>query len=75
MYRVLKRSCKCAIVIGNNRYKLDGDYAVVKNDQVLREMALMLGFKEDRTIVRQLEKSQAGMIRCDSILILEKPSF
>jgi len=75
MYRVLKRSCKCAIVIGNNRYKLDGDYAVVKNDQVLREMALMLGFKEDRTIVRQLEKSQAGMIRCESILILEKPSF
>jgi hypothetical protein len=34
----------------------------------------MLGFKEDRTIVRELEKSQAGMIRYESVLILEKPS-
>jgi DNA modification methylase len=74
MYRVLKPSSKCAIVIGNNHYKLDGNYAVVKNDQVLKEMALMLGFREDRTVVRELEKSQAGMIRYESILILEKPS-
>ena len=73
MYRVLKRPSKCVIVIGNNHYKLDGNYAVVKNDAVLKEMALMLGFREDRTIVRELEKSQAGMIRYESILILEKP--
>jgi hypothetical protein len=73
MYRVLKRPSKCVIVIGNNHYKLDGNYAVVKNDEVLKEMALMLGFREDRTIVRELEKSQAGMIRYESILILEKP--
>jgi DNA modification methylase len=74
MYRVLKRSSKCVIIIGNNHYKLDGNYAVVKNDELLKEMALMLGFKEDRTIVRELEKSQAGMIRYESVLILEKPS-
>jgi tRNA G10 N-methylase Trm11 len=72
MYRVLKRPSKCVIVLGNNHYKLDGNYAVVKNDEVLKEMALMLGFREDRTIVRELEKSQAGMIRYESILILEK---
>jgi DNA modification methylase len=74
MYRVLKRGSKCVIIIGNNHYKLDGNYAVVKNDEVLKEMALILGFKIDRTIVRELEKSQAGMIRYESILILEKSS-
>jgi len=74
MQRVLKRGSKCVIVIGNNHYKLDGNYAIVKNDEVLKEMALTLGFQEDRTIIRELEKSQAGMIRYESILILEKPS-
>ena len=74
MYRVLKRGSKCVIIIGNNHYKVDGSYAVVRNDEILKEMALMLGFKEDRTIVRELEKSQAGMIRYESVLILEKPS-
>jgi tRNA G10 N-methylase Trm11 len=75
MYRVLRRPSKCVIVIGNNHYKMDGNYRVVKNDEVLREMALTLGFQEDRIIVRELEKSQAGMIRCESILILEKTSL
>jgi tRNA G10 N-methylase Trm11 len=74
MYRVQKRGSKCVIIIGNNHYKLDGNYVVVKNDEVLKAMALTLGFQEDRTIVRELEKSQAGMIRHESILILEKPS-
>lgn len=74
MYRVLRRPSKCAVVIGNNHYKMNGNYAVVKNDEVIKDMALMLGFREDRTIVRELEKSQAGMIRDESILILEKPS-
>ena len=74
MYRVLKCGSKCVIIIGNNHYKVDGSYAVVRNDEILKKMALMLGFKEDRTIVRELEKSQAGMIRYESVLILEKPS-
>lgn len=74
MHRVLKPGSKCVIIIGNNHYKLDGNYAVVKNDEILKEMALMLGFREDRIIVRELEKSQAGMIRYESVLILEKPS-
>jgi DNA modification methylase len=74
MYRVLKHGSKCVVIIGNNHYKVDGSYAVVRNDEILKKMALMLGFKEDRTIVRELEKSQAGMIRHESVLILEKPS-
>lgn len=73
MHRVLKRGSKCAIVIGNNHYKLDGNYAVVKNDDVLKQMAAAVGFQEDKVIIRELEKSQAGMIRYESILILEKP--
>jgi len=74
MHRVLKHDSRCVIVIGNNSYKLNGDYATVKNDIILKQMALEIGFVENKTIVRELEKSQAGMIRYESILILEKPA-
>jgi DNA modification methylase len=74
MYRVLKRGSKCVIVIGNNSYRCNGNLFVVKNDEILKEMALGAGFKEDTTISRELEKSQAGMIRRESVLILEKPT-
>jgi DNA modification methylase len=72
MHRVMKHGSKCAIIIGNNHYKLDNDYVEVKNDEVLKQMALTMGFKEDRIITRELEKTRAGMIRYESILILEK---
>jgi len=72
MHRVLRKGAKCAIVIGNNHYKLDSDYDEVKNDEVLKQMAFSIGFREDRTITRELEKTRAGMIRKESILILEK---
>lgn len=72
MHRVLKKGAKCAIVIGNNRYKLDSDSEEVKNDEILKQMAFTIGFREDRTITRELEKTRAGMIRKESILILEK---
>jgi tRNA G10 N-methylase Trm11 len=73
MHRVLKHGAKCAIIVGNNHYKLDGKYAEVKNDDILKQAAQTLGFKEDKTITRELEKTRAGMIRSESILILEKP--
>lgn len=72
MYRVMKIGSKCVIIIGNNHYKLDSEYREVKNDAVLKQMALDMGFKEDRTITRELEKTRSGMIRHESILILEK---
>jgi len=72
MHRIMKNGSKCAIVIGNNHYKLDSEYAEVKNDEVLKQMALALGFTEDLTITRELEKTRAGMIRYESILILKK---
>jgi DNA modification methylase len=74
MHRVMKKGSKCAIIIGNNHYKLDSDYKEVRNDDILKKMAESIGFKEDRTIIRVLEKSRAGMIRYESILILSKPS-
>jgi len=74
MHRVMKKGSKCAIVIGNNHYKLDSNYKEVKNDEILKEMAVSIGFKEDRAVTRELEKTQAGMIRYESILILEKSS-
>jgi hypothetical protein len=73
MYRVMKNGSKCVIIIGNNHYKVDKDYVEVKNDEVLKQLALALGFKEDKTIVREIEKTRAGMIRYESILILKKP--
>lgn len=73
MHRVMKKGSKCVIIIGNNHFKVDKNYVEVKNDEVLKEIALDLGFREDKTIVRTLEKTQTGMIRYESILILEKP--
>jgi tRNA G10 N-methylase Trm11 len=72
MFRVMKKGSKCAIIIGNNHFKLDNKYVEVKNDDILKQMALAIGFKEDRKITRELEKTRAGMIRYESILILEK---
>ena len=71
MHRVMKKGSKCAVIIGNNHYKVDNEYREVKNDNILKQMALDIGFNEDRTITRELEKTRSGMIRHESILILE----
>ena len=74
MKRVMKKGAKCAIIIGNNNYKLDSDYLEVKNDKVIWEIAEKedIGLIKDRVITRELEKTRAGMIRYESIVILEK---
>jgi tRNA G10 N-methylase Trm11 len=72
MHRVMKRTSKCAIIIGNNNYKLDGTYQEVKNDDIIKKMAILVGFIEDLTIRRELEKSRAGNIRYESVIILQK---
>lgn len=71
MHGVMKIGGKCAIVIGNNHYKLNEEYEEVKNDDILKQMAITIGFREDRTLRRDLEKTRAGMIRYESVLILE----
>nr|MDO8079359.1 DNA methyltransferase [Candidatus Freyarchaeota archaeon] len=72
MCRVMKPGAKCAIIIGNNHYKLDGNYEEIKNDEVILQIAEKEGFKKDKVITRELEKSMTGMIRYESIVILEK---
>lgn len=73
MYRVLKPGAKCAVVIGNNHYSLDGKRIEVQNDRAFREMAEKVGFFTDRVIQRHLEKSTSGEIRYESIVIVAKP--
>ncbi|MFX1514039.1 MAG: hypothetical protein ACFFCQ_15780 [Promethearchaeota archaeon] len=74
MKRVMKKGSKCAIIIGNNNYKLDTNhYVEVKNDKIIWEIAEDdIGLTKDRVITRELEKTRAGMIRYESIVILEK---
>ncbi len=72
MRRVLKKDAKAVIIIGNNHYKLNEHYKEVKNDQVIWEIAGKEGFKIERIITRKLEKSTFGMIRYESIVILQK---
>ncbi len=72
MYRVLKKDAKCAIVIGNNHYKINEHYKEIPNDDVLLEMGKSIGFKEDLIIKRDLHKTQVGNIRRETILFLQK---
>jgi hypothetical protein len=74
MHRVLEAGRKAVIVIGNNNYKINGKYEEVKNDEMLLQIGLQIGFAKDLKIVRELEKSMAGMIRSESVLILQKHS-
>lgn len=75
MSRVMKQHSKCTIVIGNNNYKLSNNkYFEVKNDEVIWEIAEKpeIGLIRDKVITRELEKTRAGMIRYESIVILKK---
>ncbi|MCS7098001.1 MAG: DNA methyltransferase [Candidatus Methanomethyliaceae archaeon] len=72
MFRVLKRGGKCAIIIGNNNYRVDGRIIEVKNDEIIIEMSEIMGFKLDFYLKRPLEKTSTGAIRYESIVILKK---
>jgi tRNA G10 N-methylase Trm11 len=81
MNSLLKIGAKAAIVIGNNHYKIsDDEEEEVKNDQILFELARRkdVGFAPDKLtggfISRPLEKTQAGYIRSETVLVLEKVS-
>lgn len=79
MNKLLKVGGKCAIVIGNNHYKIsENEEEEVRNDEVVFELALRkdVGFVPDKLtggmIQRPLEKTQAGYIRNETVVILEK---
>ena len=79
--KLMKIGGRCAIVIGNNHYKIsDTDEEEVRNDEVIFELAQRkeVGFMPDKPtggmIKRPLEKTQAGYIRNETVVILEKVS-
>jgi DNA modification methylase len=72
MRRVVKTGGKCAIIIGNNHYRIDDTPLVVENDAILEEIATKLTFEKDPAVPRELEKSSTGAIREESILLLKK---
>lgn len=75
---LMKMGGKACIVIGNNHYKIDSSEEEVRNAEVTLDLALReeVGFAKDKltggVIERQLEKTQSGLIRHESILVLEK---
>lgn len=72
MYRVLKKGGKCAIIMGNNNYKVNGKIIEVENDKILIEIGKELGFSLDLYLKRPLEKTSSGLIRSESIVVLKK---
>lgn len=72
MYRVLKSGSKCAVIIGNNNYSLDGKPIEVQNDRAIREIAENVGFQTNIVIKRTLEKTMSGSIRYESVVVLQK---
>lgn len=72
MYRVMRKGTKCAIVIGNNHFMVNGHSVEVPNDKVILELARKIGFSECKFIVRELQKSSEGNIREESIVIIQK---
>ncbi|MBD3191169.1 MAG: hypothetical protein GF308_11015 [Candidatus Heimdallarchaeota archaeon] len=72
MYRVLKEKGKCAIVIGNNHFKIGNEYIESPNDEIILKLATIVGFKTDRIIDRELQKSSAGRIKREKVIILQK---
>ncbi len=94
MYRILKVGGRAVIIIGNNHFKLDGEYIEIKNDEVIAEMGEAAGFRRDSRlplkaqalesqnelpqfpggIRRWLEKTMSGMIRYETVVVLEKTS-
>ncbi len=72
MYRVLKKGAKSAIVIGNNHFKVKDAFVEIPNGKVLEALGVDIGFTVDKVIHRELQKSQAGNIQKEIVLILTK---
>jgi DNA modification methylase len=72
MHRVMKKNSKCCIVIGNNHFVVGNKSIEVPNDKVILELAEKIGFRLDKLIGRELQKSSEGNIREETILILIK---
>ncbi len=72
MKRVMKKGSKAAVIIGNNHFKVNGDFVEIPNSKVLADIGKNLGFKQDKLIRRELQKTSYGNIKKESVLIFEK---
>jgi len=72
MYRVLKKGSKCAIIIGNNHFKIENYFHEIPNDEIITKIANEIGFTEDLFIERDVHKSSLGLIQKEKILIFQK---
>jgi len=72
MYRVLKEGSKCAIIIGNNHFKIKNHFHEIPNDVIINKIAKEVGFFEDLIIERDVHKSSLGLIQKEKIIILQK---
>ena len=72
MYRVLKEGSKCAIIIGNNHFKIKNHFHEIPNDVIISKIAKEVGFFEDLVIERDVHKSSLGLIQKEKIIILQK---
>ncbi len=72
MHRVLKKNAKCAIIIGNNHFKLGNQYHEIPNDMIIEKIADLVGFNVDLKIDRDVHKSSLGLIQKEKILIFQK---
>ena len=75
MRRVLKPGGRAAIVIGDNSLKIEGrkEFERIPNIQVMKDLAKQVGLEVIEELQRTLEKTMSGLIRDESIVILEKP--
>ncbi|MCL4552711.1 MAG: methyltransferase domain-containing protein [Candidatus Marsarchaeota archaeon] len=75
MERVLKPGGKAAVVVGDNNVKTrkGGRYERVPNIKVLVGISKSLGFNVISLVRRDLEKTMSGLIRDETVIILEKP--
>jgi len=73
MKRVLRPGAACAVVIGNNHFLVKGRYFEVPNDEVFAALGQQVGLELDKQIRRPLQKTRAGNIRYESVVILRKP--
>jgi DNA modification methylase len=72
MYRVMKKGAKAVIIIGNNHFLVGNRYVEIPNDEIILEIGKKIGFKEDNSIKRELQKSSVGNIRQEMVIIFEK---
>lgn len=73
MFRVLKPSKTCVIIIGSNNFQTRKGPMEFKNAEYIYEIGSRIGFDKSEIIKRTLIKTSYGAIRHESLVVLKKP--